>query len=98
MLDLYLRANDEAEAKLALPDFLDPDGNWLLATPQWAFDPVGAIITEPAAFDGLYLVTPPTFAPGWHANIRLLDASLLPALETSGLLIETPATPARRWG
>ena len=97
MLDLYLRANDEAEAKLALPDFLDPDGNWLLATPRWAFDPVGSIIAEPPVFDGLELTSPASFAPGWHLNIRLLDASLLPTLETSGLLIETPATPARNW-
>ncbi len=98
MLDLYLRADSEAQAKAALPDFLDADENWRLATTQWAFDPVGGIIADPAVFDGSELVSPASFVPGWHANIRLLDDSLLPAIHGTGLLIDAPATPARRWG
>ena len=98
MLDLYLRANDEAEAKLALPDFLDAAGNWLLATPQWAFDPVGGIIATQPVFDGAGgLVAPAVMAPGWHANIRLLDANLLAVLQSTGLLIDPPNTPSRGW-
>ena len=37
------------------------------------------------------------FLPGWRGNLRLLDESLLPILEASGLLIAAPATPARFW-
>ena len=98
MLDLYLRADDEAQARLALPDLLDADGAWLLATPRWAFDPIGGIMATPPVLDGLNVVAPPIFASGWHANIRLLDAGLLSMLQASGLLIDAPATPARIWG
>ncbi len=81
MIDLYLRADGEEQALAALPDFATPAGAWRQATLQWAIDPIGVL-------DG---------AAGWHANIRLVDESLLPVIQSTGLLIDLPETPARGW-
>lgn len=98
MIDLYLRAESEAEAKAALPDFVDAEGNWRLTAAQWAFDPLGQLIDQPAVWNGPgELVAGAAYLPGWHANLRLLDENLLPVLEASLLLIAPPASPARLW-
>lgn len=98
MRDLYIHADSEAAAKAALPDLLDAAGNWRLSSPRWCFDPVGAVVAVPASFDADgNLLLAASFLPGWHGNLRLLDESLLPVLEASGLLIAAPATPARLW-
>lgn len=98
MLDLYIHAATEAAAKAALPALLDAEGNWCLGSHRWCFDPVGAVVDTPASFDAAgNLLAAATFLPGWRGNLRLLDESLLPILEASGLLIAAPATPARFW-
>jgi len=87
MIDLYLRAADEAAAQAALPRFVltDPEGarHWCLAEADFALDPVGRL-------EG---------APGWHLNLRLWDegVALATAVEASGLVIPSPDTPQRIW-
>ncbi len=97
MQDLYIRAASEADAKAALPAFVDAAGHWRLTTAQWAFDPLGALVDQPAVFEGMLVVSEATWLPGWHANLRLLDDALLPLLQASTLLIDTPASPSRLW-
>lgn len=98
-MNLYLRAEDEAQAKAALPWLLDVDGNWIMATHQWALDPVGRIVDQPAVFASPFEspISEATYVPGWHLNIKLLDEDLLPVLQSTGLLIDAPETPARNW-
>ncbi len=82
MIDLYLRAASEAEARAALPQFIDAEtGEWIAASHGFAMACIGEI-------DGV---------AGWHINLRLLDAALLDAVQASGLVIAPPATPAMVW-
>ncbi|WP_428247207.1 hypothetical protein [Ferrovibrio sp.] len=97
-MKLYLQAETRDQAKAALPDFVDAGGRWIRATHQWALDPIGQIMTVTPVYDGEgNEVTPAEFGTGWHGNIFLLDESLLPMLQSTGLLIDAPATPYRDW-
>jgi hypothetical protein len=92
MIDLYLRANTEAEMTAALlaAGVINDDG---LPVDGVSIDHIGSF----SRFER------PTWAdepieehyPGWHTNLRLMvdiDTSAL-----FGYIIDTPATPYRVW-
>lgn len=78
MMDLYLRAPDEAALIEALPMLRGEDENgdpgWQIAGTHHALDVGFTVIREP----GIYSANgreeqPPVIAEGFHANLRLLD-------------------------
>jgi hypothetical protein len=101
MIDLYLRAADEAAALAALQPlgYGHPDGAWNNGDHAFALEAGFPVVATPATFDGAgALVTPPVLAPGFHLNIRLLDPAREAALRATGLVLDPPpATPARTW-
>lgn len=120
MVDLYLKAESEADMKAALPWAVNENGEWITATHQWALDPVGAIVKTPAVLlfdppsvapleygvgdddDGegepvtITVIAEATYAPGYHANLRLLDDTLT-QLVPDEIVIAAPSSPARVW-
>lgn len=96
MIDLYLRADSEAELKAALGFAVSPQGAWRLAGHQWALDPFGAVVTVPAIIDSSGQITAAAVMDDrFHANLRLLDPAL-DALVPPELRL-APDTPCRVW-
>jgi len=109
MFDLYFRADNEAALKAALPEFIGGD-EWRHASQDWAFDPVGLIVDQPAVFEDGELVSAETYHPGWHANARVMTEAAALAFEANpaclgcrivatgaALFGAPPATPSRVW-
>lgn len=83
--------------KASLPWLVNADGDWIVASHQWALDPIGTIIAAPAVLDANFnTVTEATFVLGWHANLRLLDEGLAEIVPAE-VQIPAPATPCRVW-
>jgi hypothetical protein len=87
MIDKFLKASSEAAAIAALSPLgcrgTDINGKaiWLTNGPGWALDAFGSS-------PGLV---------GFHLNMRLLDDTLAPAVDATGLVIATPTSPYRVW-
>lgn len=99
MLDLCLRADSEAALKAAIPFAVSAEGEWIVASHQWAFDPIGAVVATPVVYDlGTIppsVVSEAVMADGWHANLRLLDDAL--AGQVPEAVRITPNSPSRVW-
>lgn len=96
MLDLCLRADSEAALKAAIPFAVSAEGEWIVASHQWAFDPIGAVVVTPAVL-GLEgeVVEPAVLDARFHANLRLLDAMIEPFVPIE--MRVAPLTPSRVW-
>lgn len=101
---IWLRAADEASAKLALALLVDVEtGAWRADLGHLgSLDIIDAIDAVPAVFDEAgNLETPAELVPGWHANFYhgkpdLPEAvALAEAVAASGLAIARPNKPAR---
>jgi len=101
---IWLRADDEVAAKLALAVLIDVEtGAWRADLGHLgSLDIIDAIEAVPAAFDEAgNLETPAELVPGWHANFYhgkpdLPEAvALAEAVAASGLAIPRPANPWR---
>lgn len=98
MLDLYLCAATEAELKSALPSFLNEEGAWIISCHQWALDLIGPIITVPEVRDEQgNVMTPTVMDDRFHANLRLLNESLVHSLPAEIIVSPGPRTPHRVW-
>lgn len=96
MLDLFLRAADEASLKAALPDFLNEEGNFLTSNHQWALDLIGPVTTTNAVLDLDGNVTAPAVVDErFHANLRLIDEALAPLVPDAIKI--TVNSPRRVW-
>lgn len=78
MIDLYLRATNEATLAAALPWLRgvgeDDEPIWLEASEGHALIPGVVIVKTPAVVDTAgEIVTPAKLVPGYFANLRLLD-------------------------
>lgn len=96
MLDLCLRADTEAALKAAIPFVVNAEGEWIVASHQWALDPIGAVVVTPAILGPEGAVVEPAVLDGrFHANLRLLDPAL--AGEVPAAVQITVTTPSRVW-
>lgn len=108
MIDVYLRADTEADLAAALPWLRNDDGEWQ-APAGCALDIIGSVATMPAVLDAEgNVVEPAALDTRCHANLRcphqmlaqVPDAVLLGArdVHTGQFVAGTvPATPSRRW-
>jgi len=96
MLDLYMRADDEAALKSALPWAVTQKGEWVIATPSYALDLIGPLEIVPAVsdLDGTE-ISPAVIDPRCHANLRLIDESLAEHIPED-LQLSLP-NPRRTW-
>lgn len=96
MIDIYLMAETEAELKSALPWLVDEDGAWIIASHQWALLPDVLIVTEQAKFDAAgNLTVLAKIDPRYHANLRLIDPSLLWRVPSEFRVF--PSNPQYQW-
>lgn len=99
MIDLMLRADDEATLAAALPMLRD-GGVWVTASHHHALDLIGPVEIAPATLDEAGgIVTPATLDERFHLNLRLRDDC--PDCEaiqaTAAPFVVTPGDPARVW-
>lgn len=99
MIDLYLRAADEAAMIEALP-FLrgqDDDGNpaWITSSQTWALDVIGPLEVTPGIYDeeGAQLVAP-VVDGRFHANLRCAPEI---AAQVPEEVRTEPSSPRRMW-
>ena len=100
MIDLYLRATNEATLATALP-WLRTTGDdgaqvWLEASEHHALVPNVLVVTTPAVGDAAgQITTPAVIADGWFANLRIFeghpDRTLI--LEACAPFSQETATP-----
>lgn len=92
--DHCLRFADEMGAKGALA-FAVLDGRWIVATHDFALDPIGLVVLEQGTYDdeGNQL-TEPVFADGFHVNLRVREGFVLPDLSAFTVY---PQKPRRVW-
>ena len=101
-IDLYLRADTEADLIAALPwariDDEDTGPRWLDGGDGWALSIVGPVVTAPGAYDedGAE-IEPPTIDGRFHANLRVASAELAESVPAEIIVSPAPATPARVW-
>lgn len=93
MIDLFLRADSEADMKAAVPFLLDTDGNWHHDTLQFSVSVIGSI--PPELDEDGEVVKPGD--DGFHVNVRLIDLSLLDQFPTEVVIAPEPETPTRVW-
>lgn len=93
MIDLFLRANSEADMKAAVPFLLDDDGNWHHDTLQFSVSVVGVI--PPELDENDEVIKPGD--DGFHVNVRLVDLDLLTLVPDEVSLTPIPGTPVRVW-
>lgn len=102
--DLYLRSETEAEMRAALgaagfelPDVLGPADcveRQLPSGGAWSLLWLGVLYTPPV-YDGEVMIEPPVPKPGWHANLRFVDAE---APDLGTLVCDPPpVTPEFVW-
>ena len=78
MIDVWLRADTEAIAKLdaavVAPFLLSDDGDWIESNLGWAMAIIGQVVNGPGQYeeDGTVIVAP-VIDTRWHANLRLWD-------------------------
>ena len=78
-MTIYLRFENEEQAKEVLSDYYDVDYGWITASITHALDPVGVIYNDDAMLgeDG-NVITDATAKSGWHVNfIGELDPYIL---------------------
>lgn len=97
MITLYLRAPDRDALIEALPFLAFDDDGAVGYTDRYALDLIGPVVVGDAVIggDGETVVTPAAMDDRYHANLRLLDASL--AAQVPDRLLVTPAHPMREW-
>lgn len=98
MTDLFLRTDTEQALRDVCPFLLDEEGYWLTDTVQFSLSVIGAI--------------PPTYgmnedgAPGelsdpgddrFHANLRVLDPTILDLVPDEMTIAPEPDSPVRVW-
>lgn len=93
MIDLFLRADTEADMKAAVPFLLDEDGNWHHDTLQFSVSVVGVI---PPELDEEGAVVKPRDG-SFHVNVRMVDGSILDFFPEEITIAPTPSTPIRVW-
>lgn len=102
MIDLYLRAADEAELIAALPFARgeDEEGNplWLAAGDGWALDLIGPLVIDAGSYgeDGEE-IEPPVIDGRYHANLRTTSAELAASVPEGVIVTPEPGTPVRVW-
>lgn len=86
MIDLYLRADDEAamNAALVAAGLTDAEGN---PAEGVAVDVIGPIVR----FEG----DTPVTLPGWHVNVRTVSLSDAQTAALAGISMLAPANPFR---
>lgn len=98
MIDLFLRADTEAELIAALPWARgeDEDGGeyWLTAGPGWALDVIGPV-ARLREFAGAE-IEPPVIDGRFHANLRLAAPGVVSVTEAV-IVSPEPSSPARWW-
>jgi len=96
MIDLHLRADTAEALREALPWLWDAEASvWITGTADHAFDPIGAVVTDPGEVDDEgEVIVPPTIDGRFHANLRC--TAEIAAGVPAGLLVE-PETPVRIW-
>lgn len=100
MVDIYLRAETEAELVAALPWAREQDGDadphWATGGEGWALDIIGPVVIAAGSYDddGAELAAP-VIDRRCHANLRCTPeiADSIP----TGVRIAPPETPARVW-
>lgn len=96
MIDLFLRADSEEALKAALPWATDIDGNWIQFSERYALDLIDHHTTSPAVLDeNDDIVEAAVYDTRYHANLRILDSSLL--LQVPDEIRIIVQTPSRVW-
>lgn len=103
MKTIYLRAPDRASLLSDLIDIYTEEKVLGVLKPWTApgitFVEVGLVEASPAVFDGGTLITPPSYVPGFHANLHFLsntaadDFALLFTPTHGTEIIHTPNNP-----
>ena len=93
----YLRADDEAALKAAMPEYVKDD-QWWLGCHHHTLDIIGPIVITPAGFDeDDNLVSEAVMDDRWHANLRLRGSDPTMPVPPEGVQIDAPTTPYRKW-
>jgi len=101
MMDLYLKATDEAELIDEIPFLRGVDDNddpvWITSSHDYALDIIGTLYNDDALYDGEgVLITPATPIDAFHANLRCTDEiSLLVPIEIQ--VVPPPSRMQRLW-
>lgn len=93
MIDLYLRADSEADMKDAVPFLLDEDGNWHHDTLQFSVSVVGSI--PPELDENEEIIKPGDGS--FHVNVRVLDETIIDSIPGEIIIAPEPETPIRVW-
>lgn len=101
MIDMYLRADDEAALIKALPMFRATDENgaeiWRTASHRHALDVIGTIHAPVVVDSKGEIVSGGDPIPGYHANLRLFGEGEKFEADVPEDLIVKPAHPRRAW-
>lgn len=91
MIDLYLRAADEAALIAALP-MLRQNGEWVTASHKHALAVRGTIYTRPVSIEEI-----PIAKEGYHADLRLFGEGEAWYHVIPQEMIVYPKTPDFKW-
>jgi len=98
MIDIYLRADTEADMIAALP-WARGEAGWITGGDGWALDVIGPVVTSPGEYDedGTEIVAP-VVDGRFHANLRLAAPGAVPDVPDDVIVSPEPQSPTRRWG
>lgn len=96
MIDIYLRAETEADIIAALPFARDVDGDgdgfWIDATRDFALCIIGPVTVTPGVYDDDGAeITPPVIDARFHANMRCTEAFAAKVPSAIRIDVDTPA-------
>ena len=94
MNTIYLRFDDEAQAKAVLSEFVNAEGAWFTASHDHALDPIGPLVLTHPVVDPETgeVVEPAVVDDRYHVNLRVKLEWPIPAEH-----VVVPENPRRVW-